>query len=659
MSIVLACAALASVSPCVASSVAKQGQYFEIDVVDAQTSRGVPLVELRTVNNVRYYTDSAGVVAVGDPELIGQDVYFHIKSPGYHYAKDQFGYSGIALKVVPGGKAVVKIDRDNIAERLYRVTGAGIYRDSVLVDRSVPIKHPLINGLVMGQDTVEVTPYRGKLYWFFGDTDRPPYPLGQFATSGATSLLPGDGGLDPAKGVDLTYWVDSSGFSRPMIPIKNASGPVWVGGLFTLREDGQEHLYTHYAMVNGGMTPTLSGLAEFDDHDAVFKSIHTYDLKNPLRPEGEPFLVNDDGTHYLYCETAAMGAFPLVRNLPKIADLTDSSTYESFTCLKPGARYAGVDTPLDRTADGRLIWGWKRDTAPLGEDQANDLVKKGVMRQDEVLASLHDVDTDAVVLSHGGSVFWNAYRKRWIMITTQAYGTPSFLGEVWFAEADTPVGPWLYAKKIATHDHYTFYNPTQHPFFDQDGGRLIYFEGTYTDTFSDVKDITPRYNYNQLMYRLALDDRRLALPAPVYRLKDAEGHYGYGQREQIDSDRAQWTRVDAIPFYAIPASRSHDGLIAVYASSTDGDMRLSTTPTSTGETPLFYALPSNPTANEKMSPAVKPLYEYTDTGSSRRWYAIGDDAVKWPNATRSAEPLCRVWRNPSNVTTFDFGAEPD
>ena len=26
---------------------------------------------------------------------------------------------------------------------------------------------------------------------------------------------------------------------------------------------------------------------------------------------------------------------------------------------------------------------------------------------------------------------------------------------------------------------YTFYNPTQHPFFDQDKGRQIYFEGTY------------------------------------------------------------------------------------------------------------------------------------------------------------------------------------
>ena len=57
----------------------------------------------------------------------------------------------------------------------------------------------------------------------------------------------------------------------------------------------------------------------------------------------------------------------------------------------------------------------------------------------------------------------------------------------------------------------TFYNPTQHPFFDQDGGRLIYFEGTYVTTFSGNNNPTPRYNYNQVMYRLDLSDDRLHL----------------------------------------------------------------------------------------------------------------------------------------------------
>jgi hypothetical protein len=60
-----------------------------------------------------------------------------------------------------------------------------------------------------------------------------------------------------------------------------------------------------------------------------------------------------------------------------------------------------------------------------------------------------------------------------------------------------------------THGEFNFYNPTQDPFFDQEGGRLIYFEGTYSDSFSGARAQAPRYDYNQIMYRLSLDDTRL------------------------------------------------------------------------------------------------------------------------------------------------------
>jgi hypothetical protein len=45
-------------------------------------------------------------------------------------------------------------------------------------------------------------------------------------------------------------------------------------------------------------------------------------------------------------------------------------------------------------------------------------------------------------------------------------------------------------------------------FFDQNDGRTIYFEGTYCNTFT-TSPATPRYNYNQLMYRLDLGQKRL------------------------------------------------------------------------------------------------------------------------------------------------------
>jgi hypothetical protein len=60
-----------------------------------------------------------------------------------------------------------------------------------------------------------------------------------------------------------------------------------------------------------------------------------------------------------------------------------------------------------------------------------------------------------------------------------------------------------------THNRYSFYNPKQHPFFDRQGGRLVYLEGTYTTSFSGNTDKTPRYDYNQVMYRLDLSDPRL------------------------------------------------------------------------------------------------------------------------------------------------------
>jgi hypothetical protein len=37
-----------------------------------------------------------------------------------------------------------------------------------------------------------------------------------------------------------------------------------------------------------------------------------------------------------------------------------------------------------------------------------------------------------------------------------------------------------------------------------DGGRTIHFEGTYTNDFSGNPYKTPRYNYNQVLYRLDL-----------------------------------------------------------------------------------------------------------------------------------------------------------
>jgi hypothetical protein len=84
---------------------------FTIKVVDSQTGRGVPLVELRTTNNIRYFTDSQGIVAFYEPGLMDQDVFFLIDSPGYEYPKDGFGYRGKRLKTTPGSEVVIQSER--------------------------------------------------------------------------------------------------------------------------------------------------------------------------------------------------------------------------------------------------------------------------------------------------------------------------------------------------------------------------------------------------------------------------------------------------------------------------------------------------------------------------------------------------------------------
>jgi hypothetical protein len=239
------------------------------------------------------------------------------------------------------------------------------------------------------------------------------------------------------------------------------------------------------------------------------------------------------------------------------------------------------------------------------------------------------------------------------MIVEESGGT-SLLGEVWFAEADTPVGPWVYARKIVTHDKYSFYNPTQHAFFDQDGGRTIYFEGTYSDLFSGSPHKTPRYDYNQIMYRLRLDDPRLALPAPVYRVKTPSGAAQFLMRDGIELAGA-WDRVEDAAFFAMPPARAHDGMVAVYAR--DDRSRLHTLPTpSPQRKPLFYAMPTTPAASKSVpSDAIVTLFEYDGGPKGGPTY---EAALSARTSGPAGRAVCRVWRNPMSVHAIDPDAKP-
>ncbi|HEY2589764.1 MAG TPA: hypothetical protein VGI81_28730 [Tepidisphaeraceae bacterium] len=485
-----------------------QTKPFAIQVVDDQAGRGVPLVELRTVNNVRFYTDSAGLVAITDATLLNRRVFFSVTSDGYEFPKDGFGYRGVAIDLKSGGESTLKIKRLDIAERLYRITGDGIYRDSVLLGRPAPVRQPISNAQVAGQDSCQAAVFDGKIRWFWGDTSRLSYPLGHFGTAGATSLLPGSGGLDPSVGIDLTYYVGNDGFSRPTFPPDGAH-PQWLDGLVVVKDDrGKDRLIGRVSRMKDLGECMSRSLVVFDDRAGKFESLIDLPLDTPLALRGHPFIVQEDQTSYIYCGDC----FPNVRVKSDWASVKNPAQYEAFTCLVPGARYEMDHPQLERDAAGRLVWGWKRETATVGPRELAALIRRGTLKPDEACFQPLDVDTRKPIFLHGGSVAYNAFRKKWIMIAVQFHGSSSELGEVWYSEADKPEGPWRWARKVVTHDHYSFYNPVHHPFFDQQGGRVIYFEGTYSNTFSGNDRPTPRYDYNQMMYRLDLSDPRLTMP---------------------------------------------------------------------------------------------------------------------------------------------------
>jgi hypothetical protein len=621
----------------------RPGDYFAIQVVDRQTGRGVPLVELRTTNLIRHVTDSQGIIAFLEPGLMDREVFFFIESHGYEAPKDGFGYRGVRLRTTPGTTAVVQIDRVNIAERLYRVTGQGIYCDSVLTGRPVPLKNPVLNGQVMGQDSVFTCLYRGRLFWMWGDTGRPSYPLGNFAMSGALSDLPGRGGLDPSVGVDLEYFVGKDGFSRGMAPLKEP-GLVWLDALMTVPDpQGNERMVAKFARLKGLSETLERGLMVFNDDTNTFEPIVRPGLEFlPYRNTGHAFPVQVEGRPYYYF-TAPSPMGVRLRVPARWNAVVDANQYEVLTALEPKAPGASRVTS-DERRDSSARWikfgdllasrGDKIATIEALEAEAKDL-------------KVYDIDSGKEIVPHNGTVYFNAYRQRWIGIFGQLLGEPSALGEIWYAEADTPAGPWAYARKVLTHNKYSFYNPKHHPLFDQDGGRTIYFEGTYTWTFSGSEErATPRYDYNQIMYRLDLGDPRMALPVPVYQMR---GGRDYLSGPAVAGDNL-WDDVESVAFYAVEPGRGDKDLVAIYAEKLPNiGTRLTNEPAEASASPLFLAMP--PTEPPIANPCVVPLYEHRHS-SGRLAYSTQTrlDGSGW---TRSEKPLCRVWETPAGPTLLD------
>jgi hypothetical protein len=453
----------------------------------------------------------------------------------------------------------------------------------------------LLNAGVLGSDSVLTAVFQGKVHWIWGDTNRAGYPLGNFHSPTASSRLPSDGGLDIETGVDLDYAVDSEGFAAPSARMPG-DGPTWLDGLIVLKDaSGIERMFAAFAKIKPPLEIYERGLAEFDPKTRRFARVAPIPLDAPAFPFGHPFLHRSEGTEYVYfCDP-----YPLVRVRADIEDLAHPERFEVFTCLLPGSN---LDRPeIERAPDGSPRYAWRRGARALDGPTQARLVKKGLLREGDALLQFQDVDAGRRVVAHRGSTYWNEHRKRWVMIAVEAGGESSYLGEVWFAEADTPLGPWVYARKVLTHNKYSFYNPKQQPMFAKEDGRVIFFEGTYTVTFSGNPNPTPRYDYNQVLYKLDLADPRLNLPVPIY---EVDGRYmpkSPGQR---------------VAFFAL--ERPRVGSVPV------------------GDPPLFFGLPVG-----QEGPTTTVLYEQTIKNGTKVFITEQPDPALGPS-----KPVARVWRNP-------------
>jgi hypothetical protein len=483
---------------------AAEPRYFAIHVVDDQTGRGVPMVELRTTSAVSYYTDSAGYVAFSEPGLMNQHVYFGVSSHGYDYPADAFGAHGAVLETKPGAEATVKIKRINIAQRLYRMTGAGIYRDSILLGHDPHPDQPPLNAQTTGQDGTLNAIHNGKLYWFYGDTVRLSHPLGNYSMTGAMSALPDK--LDPEQGIPRNYFT-KDGFVKAMAPM-SGEGVIWLYGVVVLPDDhGVESMFAYYQRRRGLGELLENGFVKYNDQLEQFEKLAAEPLNPPHFPQGYPFRAREDDGHIYFT-----GPLPMLRVKADLKSYLDLAAYESFTCMKIDG--STDEKNIDRdTKTGRPVWTWRRGVSPLAPAVQRQLIVDGKLSFDDLPVRLIDPSNGKRILINNCSVQYNAFRKRYLMIASEETGATG-LGEVWYAEADRPEGRWMRAVKIISHanrpnDAHDFYNPVHRAYLDRQGGQHIFIEGTYVNTFSGNAHATPWYEYNQQMYKLDLADPRL------------------------------------------------------------------------------------------------------------------------------------------------------
>ncbi len=618
-----------------AETVSAAKERFLIRVFDATSDRGVPLIELQSPQS-SYVTDSNGLISLdpkADPALFSGTVFFTVFGHGYQLVDPQ-SQGGVNLSPGANGYAEIEVEQrpDQVAHRLYRITGAGIYRDSVLADIATPLRNPTLQARISGTDWVQSTTYRNNIYRLTADTLSIDGGT-NFRVTGGYSPLPAFGGMDPDLGVEPTYILDDDkGFTKQLAHEPTMPNPpgytnllVWTDGLWTVPESG-EQMYASYRMVDSLSDPIERGIMHFRHIWSDFKKSLIFTDQHLIQPDGHSYYWWHDGSEYIYF-------YNTVRIPRNATAVLDPSTYQAFTALQQDSVSA-----LDRDGQGNLIYSWKSNTPLITQEMID--AGLGLTPDESILGHFCDPDTGFEPQVHeNGSTAWNHYRNRFVRVISEVWSSTSLIGEQWIAEGDTPFGPWVYARKIVTHDDYSFYNPRHHYFLDKQDGREIFFEATYSNFFTSSEK-TPGYDYNQIMYKLDLADERVVLPVAIYNLAADNTESYLTSKAGIRS----WMPDPPVVFMAL--DRPLPGTIAVHQTGADCGSRQLTVHSGSGNEPVFYALPAD---TSPLPATVVPLYEYVDGQNNEYVYDV-DANLSLSGYARSASPIAYVWENPLSIT---------
>lgn len=521
---------------------------FVFKIVCADSGRAIPLVELELENGLKLISDNDGHIAVISPDLFQQNVSFKIKGHGYStQTRDFWGNESVTCLVVPGAEKVVALKRLQLAERLYRITGAARFNHTLLAGRQ-PSFPPAarINSGVIGQDSLIVLPWQGKLWHFYGDT------LGltgfNFSASCATAPLPQTGLYDPEIGIPLSYLEDENGFARPMIDT-GKNGFTWIEYVLPVEVGGRETLVAKYVQHQNLDRVGDAGFALFNQsrgNFTVFKRISS--LRHHKCTHPVPIKYRDQNFFML---------FPWEMAGEKIDAICNEARHFYYSCLEKvsdqgdsGVIIEGDSYRLRRDENGQIQYRWQQNGVGCSALVQKKLFDAGLMRPSEALFAPVLLETGERIINFNGSIVYNNFRRRWVMINQG-----NRAGELVYAEADTPTGPWAFARRVCEFADYNLYNPVIHPWFSRGGGKTIFFEGTYTNYFSSAAGKNPEADYNQVMFKLDLERSEMLMPIAVYSLADSQ----LLDAASITAS-GRWNEVRGIEFFAFSRDLEHPDL---------------------------------------------------------------------------------------------------